>query len=49
MVPEHGLDRELVRSVQPDKVLDSLLDFDPAHWGLPPLPHSSEHAVTTGA
>ncbi|XP_076898716.1 (DL)-glycerol-3-phosphatase 2-like [Bidens hawaiensis] len=36
MVPDPRLDSSFHETA--DKVLSSLLDFDPAEWGLPPLP-----------
>ena len=39
MVPDVELDKSLTK--QADLVLPSLLDFDPAVWGLPPFAEQS--------
>ena len=39
MVPDAELDKSLTK--QADIVLSSLLDFDPAAWGLPPFAEQS--------
>ena len=42
MVPDARLDVALHKGA--DEVLESLLDFDPRKYGLPPFPPESENA-----